>query len=165
MTLDAKAWISEDKEQNGIEGVINDSLVLLLRNMKFSLLRKATLESEMDRHAAAHLWWTPDFDFIKFPSLFRISKLNEYLVWEETALLLIPDSTAQVDGITPHAPHLDKFGSWLSCQAHSAHVGTYPLVPSSSMLQILRNRNVLKPFRVELKFLANFRMKYSPLVA
>jgi SAM-dependent methyltransferase len=128
-SMEAKAWISDNRKQNGIDGTVDGRVVIRLRNMRLSLHLKGHPESGLDRHAAAFLHWSPDFDFLDFRSLFRTSKANEYPLVEELGLLIVLDTAEQVQGITPHAPHLDKLGSWLRSQARSAHMGTYPIVP------------------------------------
>jgi NADPH:quinone reductase-like Zn-dependent oxidoreductase len=94
----------------------------------------------IDSHAAAHLYWQPDFDLTPLDKSL-IKRPVENIAWrelrEKLTLLCILDSADRVSNLTPAQPHFFKYRSWLEREANLARSGDYPLVPDAKAISLL----------------------------
>jgi hypothetical protein len=82
---------------------------------------------ELDRNAAAHLEWLPDFDFVDITKTFKTqeSDLPAVRLQEEMTFHCIIDSAGRLSDLEACNWHFDKFRNWLHVEIVRAHSWTY----------------------------------------
>ncbi|KAK4443906.1 KR domain-protein [Podospora aff. communis PSN243] len=111
-------------------------VVLRVQGLRLRPIADEANSTVDDVHAAARLHWMPDFDFVDHSTLFGPPSIdkNQLRTLEEFGLLIIIESSHQLQDLVPCQPHFTKFRNWLNAQVASAEAGTYPLVPHSASL-------------------------------
>jgi len=130
-TMSAKAGNLAASEAPGIDCVSEGRTCLRLRGVYLTPMdNEETLDSAWDRHAAARLEWSPDFDFFDAASLFKPPKSNiqETTLQEEMTLLCIVESAERLQSLETEQWHFRKYRDWLQKEVSRAQNGSYPVV-------------------------------------
>lgn len=134
LTMNARAWSSNDGGNVGLDCIADGNVVLRLRGARLTPLEDEKAIIPIDRHAAARLEWCPDFDFMDIPPLFTAPVATNEIkrLLEELALLCLLDSAERLEGLSTDIPHFLKFRNWLRREKRRAEAGTYPVVENSA---------------------------------
>ncbi|KAL1838185.1 hypothetical protein VTJ49DRAFT_2966 [Mycothermus thermophilus] len=99
-----------------------------------------TNDGLVDVHAAAHLYWLPDFDLTPLDkSLVKqpVANVAQRALREKLTLLCILDSADRLANITPSQPHFLKYRAWLDREAARARAGDYSSVSDAKAIAAL----------------------------
>lgn len=172
--LEAVAWISDTEQgnssvpKNGIDCLCDGKVVIELRGMQLSLLRREENQIRSNRHAGAYLHWAPDLDFLDFASTFTTLSItpDEYRLLEEMALLCILESATTLQPIAEggsfRSSYWKKYYGWLQDQAISAQMGTYPLVTECAFFARLSTLERRQAIQDRFEALAQIPSKRRP---
>ena len=139
LSMNARAWSSNNGENVGLDCVADGKVVLRLRGARLTPLEDEKAILPINRHAGARLEWYPDFDFMDISPLFTAPDATNEMrrILEELALLCLLDSAERLEGLNTDIPHFLKFRNWLGREKRRAEAGTYPVVENSADYTIL----------------------------
>ncbi|KAL7786787.1 putative polyketide synthase [Trichoderma ceciliae] len=134
--------------------MVNDKLVLSLRNGEFSPLESGNAD-ETGPIPAAHLHWKPHVDFIAPNNLIQSVRLppGEVAKIEKLALLYQLDILRRIERLSTSA-HLVHFREWLTRQRTKALNGKYENVPDCAYLARLNLKRTNAEIQVTRKLLS-----------
>ncbi|KAI0898853.1 hypothetical protein F4806DRAFT_493360 [Annulohypoxylon nitens] len=136
----AHAWTKKGDLRFGeVELVAGGHVALKMRGLQLTPLEDDDVATEsIDKHAAAHVQWLPDFDFVDHRSLFAAPKPHRahLSMQQELAFLCMVQELEAVEGIQPCQPHFAKLRDWMKKEVQDAAVGTssFPLVENPARL-------------------------------
>lgn len=138
--MHARAWTKKGDVRLGeVECVADGRLALRMRGLQLAPLEDNDEAAEsIDRHAAAHVQWLPDFDFVDHKTLFAPPKADrEHLrLQQELSFLCMLQEVRKTEGINPCQPHLAKLREWMKegIQLAGAGKSQFPLVDDAARL-------------------------------
>ncbi|XDG06082.1 hypothetical protein ABKA04_005697 [Annulohypoxylon sp. FPYF3050] len=138
--MHAHAWTKKDDLRLGeVELVAGGHVALKMRGLQLTPLEDDDVATEsIDKHAAAHVQWLPDFDFVDHRSLFAAPKPHRahLSMQQELAFLCMVQELEAVEGIQPCQPHFAKLRDWMKKEVQDAAVGksSFPLVENPARL-------------------------------
>ncbi|OJJ30102.1 hypothetical protein ASPWEDRAFT_164008 [Aspergillus wentii DTO 134E9] len=107
-------------------------VVLEITGLKLHPLEDSGVLRGADPHAACHLHWKPDIDFLDPADLIRPANAGSQRQWylpvERLALMCMIESSHQLRSLQTPAGHLTKYQSWLEHEASRAAEGYNVLV-------------------------------------
>ncbi|KAI1440085.1 polyketide synthase dehydratase-domain-containing protein [Annulohypoxylon stygium] len=138
--MHAHAWAKKgDLRLGEVELVAGGHVALKMRGLQLTPLEDDDVATEsIDKHAAAHVQWLPDFDFVDHRSLFAAPKPHRahLSMQQELAFLCMVQELEAVEGIQPCQPHFAKLRDWMKKEVQDATVGksSFPLVENPARL-------------------------------
>ncbi|KAH9986727.1 polyketide synthase dehydratase-domain-containing protein [Xylariaceae sp. FL0662B] len=133
----ARAWTKNgDLRQGEVECVADGKLALRMRSLQLAPLENDEMNKSVDKHAAAHIQWLPDFDFVDPRTLFARPAVNrEHLrLQQELSFLCMLQEVKKTEGLTPCQPHFAKLRQWMRTEIEQADGGNFPLVEDAGRL-------------------------------
>ncbi|KAI1374459.1 hypothetical protein F4677DRAFT_461487 [Hypoxylon crocopeplum] len=141
--MHARAWTKKgDLRLGEVECVADGQLALRMRGLQLAPLEDDDEAGEsIDKHAAAHVQWLPDFDFVDHRTLFAPPKPErEHLrMQQELSFLCMLEEVRKVEGIEACQPHFAKLRDWMKKEIADATAGKgdFPLVDDPARLLAL----------------------------
>ncbi|KAI0378980.1 hypothetical protein F5Y04DRAFT_290700 [Hypomontagnella monticulosa] len=141
--MQARAWTKKgDLQQGQVECVADGRLALRLRGLQLAPLEDDDGVAEsIDRHAAAHIQWLPDFDFVDQRALLTPPKPDRahLRLQQELSFLCMVEEVSKVEGIKPCQPHFAKLRDWMKREIEdaAAEKEKFPLVDNAASLLAL----------------------------
>ncbi|KAI1458682.1 hypothetical protein F4805DRAFT_456394 [Annulohypoxylon moriforme] len=138
--MHARAWTKKgDLSLGEVECIADGHVALKMRGLQLTPLEADDAVSEfIDRHAAAHVQWLSDFDFVDHRSLFTAPKPHRahLVMQQELAFLCMIQEVEEVEGLKPCQPHFAKLRDWMKKEIQDAVVGksSFPLVDNPARL-------------------------------
>ncbi|KAI1101771.1 hypothetical protein F4804DRAFT_334979 [Jackrogersella minutella] len=141
--MHAHAWTKNgDLRLGEVECVADGRVALKMRGLQIAPLEDDDAGAEpIDRHAAAHVQWLPDFDFADHRALFAPPKPDRVhlKMQQELSFLCMIQEVNAVEGLTPCQPHFAKLRDWMKKEIQDAAAGknSFPLVDNAAQLLAL----------------------------
>ncbi|XXG95388.1 hypothetical protein Hte_001650 [Hypoxylon texense] len=138
--MHARAWAKKgDLRLGEVECVADGRPALWMRGLQLAPLEDdKRVNDSIDRHAAAHVQWLPDFDFVDHRALFSPPKPDrEHLrLQQELSFLCMLEEVRKVEGLKACQPHLAKLRDWMKQEIEHAAAGRgrFPLVDDAARL-------------------------------
>jgi SAM-dependent methyltransferase len=136
--LNTYAWATEGREgiyPNGTDCMFDGKLAIHVANMHVRKIQESSIPQNIDTHAAAHMEWLPDFDFVEDKLHVPPQKCSDHdILLEELVLLCMIDSTEISQEYSTEIPHLKKYQAWLQNQVKLSHTGRHKLLSDCSSL-------------------------------
>ncbi|OTA83804.1 hypothetical protein M434DRAFT_400620 [Hypoxylon sp. CO27-5] len=141
--MHARAWTKKgDLRLGEVEFVADGRLALRMRGLQLAPLEDddETTDS-IDKHAAAHVQWLPDFDFVDHRALFAAPKPDRVhlTMQQELSFLCMIEEIRKLEGIEACQPHFAKLRDWMKKEIADAAdgKGSFPLVDNAAhMLEL-----------------------------
>jgi SAM-dependent methyltransferase len=124
-------------------GTSNGKVVFEIRGLQLHPLEDSDDLRGSDPHAACHIYWKPDIDFLNPVDLIRPANAGSQRQWylpvEKLALLCTIESYNELKFVQPSERHLIKYQSWLERESIRAARGDNVLVEEPQTLVALRS--------------------------
>ncbi|KAI1770343.1 hypothetical protein F4818DRAFT_455735 [Hypoxylon cercidicola] len=138
--MHARAWTKKgDLRLGQVECVADGRTALWMRGLQLAPLEDDDgVSDSIDKHAAAHVQWLPDFDFVDHRALFSPPKPDrEHLrLQQELSFLCMLQEVRKVEGLEACQPHFAKLRDWMKQEIEHAAAGKskFPLVNNALRL-------------------------------
>ncbi|KAL7621887.1 hypothetical protein AAE478_007387 [Parahypoxylon ruwenzoriense] len=138
--MHVRAWAKEgDLRLYEVECIADGRVALKMRGLQLAPLEDDDEATKfIDKHAAAHIQWLPDFDFVDHRALLTPPKPDrEHLkLQQELSFLCMIQEIRKVEGFEPCQPHFAKLRDWMKNEIErAAHErGSFPLVENATHL-------------------------------
>ncbi|KAI1806276.1 hypothetical protein F4811DRAFT_550999 [Daldinia bambusicola] len=121
------------------ECIADGRLALRMRGLKLAPLEDDNpVANSIDQHAAARIYWLPDFDFANHKELFTIPKPDRDLLvlQQELSFLCMIQEVKAVENLEPCQPHFAKLRDWMKKGIEGVASGEekFPLVDNAARL-------------------------------
>ncbi|OKP09596.1 Lovastatin diketide synthase LovF [Penicillium subrubescens] len=124
-------------------GTSNGKVVFEIKGLQLHPLEDSDDLRGSDPHAACHIYWKPDIDFLNPVDLIRPANAGSQRQWylpvEKLALLCTIESYNELKSVQPSERHLIKYQSWLERESIRATRGDNVLVEEPQTLVALRS--------------------------
>ncbi|KAI2780394.1 hypothetical protein F4815DRAFT_493302 [Daldinia loculata] len=138
--IHVRAWTEKgDLRLGQAECVADGRLALRMRGLKLAPLEDDNpATNSIDQHAAARIYWLPDFDFADHKALFSAPKpdRDQLVLQQELSFLCMIQEVKAVEGLDPCQPHFAKLRDWMKKGIEDATTGKeeFPLVENAARL-------------------------------
>ncbi|KAI2617780.1 hypothetical protein GGR54DRAFT_640866 [Hypoxylon sp. NC1633] len=138
--MHARAWTKNgDLRLGEVECLADGRVALHMRGLQLAPLEDDDDAVEaVDKHAAAHVQWLPDFDFVDHRALFAPPTPDrEHLrLQQELSFLCMLEEVRKIEGIEACQPHFAKLRDWMNKEIADAAAGKsdFPLVDDPARL-------------------------------
>ncbi|KAI1387971.1 uncharacterized protein F4822DRAFT_430721 [Hypoxylon trugodes] len=137
--MNARAEVkNNDLRQGEVELIADGRLALRIQGLQLAPLENdndldAQAQQGIDKHAAAHIHWLPDFDFADHRGLFAAPKPDRALLklQQELSFLCMLQELQAVENVEVCQPHFAKLRDWMRGEIEAAATGVkgaFPLV-------------------------------------
>ncbi|KAI1760054.1 hypothetical protein GGR53DRAFT_106147 [Hypoxylon sp. FL1150] len=136
--MHARAWTRKgDLRLGQVECVAGGRPTLWMRGLQLTPLEGDDKVGDyIDQHAAAHVQWLPEFDFVDHGALFSPPRPNrEHLrLQQELSFLCMLQEARKVEGLKACQPHFAKLRDWMKQEIEDAGGGKaeFPLVGNAA---------------------------------
>ncbi|OTB02208.1 hypothetical protein M426DRAFT_322916 [Hypoxylon sp. CI-4A] len=138
--MQARAWAKKGDLKTGeVECVAGRCVALKLRGLQLAPLENDDVIAEpIDKHAAAHIQWLPDFDFTDQRALFTAPRPDRVhlKMQQELSFLCMIEEVKVTEGLETCQPHFAKLRDWMKEEIAEATRGqsSFPLVDDAAGL-------------------------------
>lgn len=138
--MHARAWTRKgDLRLGQVECFADGRPTLWMRGLQLAPLEEDDeMGDSIDKHAAAHVQWLPDFDFVDHRALFSPPRPDrEHLrLQQELSFLCMLQEVRKVEGLKACQPHFAKLRDWMKQEIEDAAAGKgeFPLVDNAAGL-------------------------------